>query len=171
VTYAVGGAAGAVNQVAVTVAAPVAGAGHAAASAGARTGVYAALVSFDLAKGAARVTLNEAQAGIALGYNALTALPLQTLLGAANGVVFLAWDGPRLAIATAKGEVKWRTPDGAQGSVPVQSLPVGTVVDLDALRREEGVTVEVVEDDPQVIGNVLEKLPQDLRLPRPGGEQ
>jgi len=29
----------------------------------------------------------------------------------------------------------------------------------------------VVEDDPQVIQNVLEKLPQDLRLPRTGEKQ
>ena len=133
--------------------------------------MYAAQVSFDLAKGATKVTLNQAQAGIVLGYNALTALPTQTVLGAANGAVFLAWDGPRLVIATAKGEVKWRDPGGVQGSVPVQSVPVGTVVDLDALRREQGVKVEVVEDDPQVIQNVLEKLPQDLRLPRTGEKQ
>ncbi len=171
VTYAVGGSVGAVNQVAVTAAAPAAGAGHAAVSAATQTGVYAAQVSFDLAKGATKVTLNQAQAGIVLGYNALTALPTQTVLGAANGAVFLAWDGPRLVIATAKGEVKWRDPDGVQGSVPVQSVPVGTVVDLDALRREQGVKVEVVDDDPQVIQNVLEKLPQDLRLPRTGEKQ
>ena len=171
VTYVAGGAAGGVNQVAVTAAAPVAGAGYAAASATAQTGVYAAQVSFDLAKGVTKVTLNQTQAGIALGYNALTALPTQTVLAAANGAVFLAWDGPRLVIATAKGEVNWRDPGRAQGSVPVQSVPVGTVVDLDALRREAGVTVEVVEDDPEVIQNVLEKLPQDLRLPRTGEKQ
>lgn len=171
VTYAAGGAAGAVNQVAVTVAAPAAGAGLATASAVGQTGVYAAQVSYDLAKGVTRVALNQGQAGVVLGYNALTALPLQTGLGAVDGVVFLAWDGPRLAIATARGEVKWRDPAGAEGSVPVQSLPVGTVVDLEALRREGGVTVETVEDDPQVIERVLEKLPQDLRLPRAGEKQ
>src|SRR4029077_18724798 len=102
-----------------------------------------------------------------LGYNALTALPTQTVLGAANGVVFLAWDGPRLIIATARGEVRWRDPGGAQGSVPVQSLPVGTVVDLDALRKEPGVSVEVLGEDPQVVEKVLENLPRDLRVPGP----
>lgn len=168
VTYAAGGTVGVVNQVAVTAAAPVAGAGHAAGSVAGQSAVYAAQVSFDLAKGATRVTLNQAEAGIALGYNALTALPTQTVLGAANGAVFLAWDGPRLVIATAKGEVQWHDANGAQGTVPVQSVPVGTVVDLEALRREKGVKVEVVEDDPKVVHKVLEKLPRDLRLPQTG---
>lgn len=167
VTYAVGGAAGAVNQVAVTAAAPVAGAGVAAGSVATDSGVYAVQVSFDLASGVAKVTMNQAQAGIVLGYNALTALPTQTVLGAANGVVFLAWDGPRLVIASAKGEVQWRDASGARASVPVGSLPVGTVVDLDALRKEPGVTVEPLSDDPHLVGKVLEKLPQDLRVPAP----
>ena len=73
--------------------------------------------------------------------------------------------GPRLVIASARGEVRWRDGDGAQGSVPVQSLPVGTVVDLDALRKEPGVAVDVLSDDPRVVEKVLGKLPQDLRLP------
>lgn len=165
VTYAAGGAVGAVNQVAVTAAAPVAGVGYAAGSAVAETGVYAVQVSYDLATGVAKVTMNQAQAGIVLGYNALTALPFQTVVGAANGVIFLAWDGPRLVVASAKGEVQWRDDGGARGGVPVQSLPVGTVVDLDALRKEPGVTVETLSDDPQVVEKVLEKLPQDLRVP------
>lgn len=165
VTYAAGGAVGAVNQVAVTTAAPVAGAGYAAGSAAVETGIYAVQVTYDLATGVTKVTMNQAQSGIVLGYNALTALPTQALLGAANGAVFLAWDGPRLVVAAAKGEVKWHDDGGARHSVPVQSLPVGTVVDLDALSKEPGVTVEPLSDDPQVVEKVLEKLPQDLRVP------
>jgi hypothetical protein len=173
VTYTAGGTIGAVNQIAVTAAAPVAGAGQAAGSAVGQSGVYAAQVSYDLASGLTRVTLNQARAGVALGYNALTALPTQTVLGAANSALFLAWDGPRLVIASARGEVQWRDERGTRGSVPVQSLPVGTVVDLDALGREPGVTVEILSDDPQTVEKVLEKLPQDLRetLPsRAGGK-
>lgn len=165
VTYAAGGAVGAVNQVAVTAATPLAGAGYASGSAAADTGIYAAQVGYDLTTGLARVTMNQAQAGVVLGYNALTALPTQTVLGAVNGVVFLAWDGPRLVIASARGEVRWHDGAGAQGSVPVRSLPVGAVVDLDALRKEPGASVEVLDDDPDVVENVLEKLPQDLRVP------
>jgi hypothetical protein len=165
VTYAAGGALGAVNQVAVTTAAPVAGVGYATGSAAAETGVYAVQVSYDLATGVTKVTMNQAQAGVVLGYNALTALPTQAVLGAANGAVFLAWDGPRLVVAAARGEVQWSGDGGTRGSVPVQSLPVGAVVDLDQLRKEPGVTVETLSDDPQVVEKVLQKLPQDLRVP------
>lgn len=164
ITGVVGGAAGAINQVAVSAAAPAVGAGHAGIAGAGETAYYAAQVGYDLAKGTTRVTLNQAKAGIALGYNALTALPTQVVLGAANGVVFLSWDGPRLVLATAKGELAWRDEQGAEEKVPVASLPVGSVVDLEALEREKGVTVEVVSDDPEVIERVLEKLPQDLRV-------
>jgi hypothetical protein len=164
VTYAVGGAAGAVSQVAVTTVAPLTGVGRAAVSSVADTAVYAAQVSYDLVAGTTKVTLNQAQAGIALGYNALTAIPTQALLGTANSAVFLAWDGPRLVIASAKGEVQWSDASGAKGSVPVQSVPVGTVVDLQTLGTENGVEVKVINDDPDVIQKVLEKLPQDLRV-------
>jgi hypothetical protein len=164
VTAAVGGAAGVVNQVAVTAAAPVAGAGKAVAAGAADTGVYAAQVSYDLLKGTTLVTMNQAQSGIVLGYNALTALPTQMLLGAANSVVFLAYDGPRLVLASVKGEVQWTNKNGEKGSVPVQSLPVGSVVDLKALSREPGVQVQVISDDPDVVQKALEKLPDDLRV-------
>ena len=63
VTYAVGGAAGAVSQIAVTTAAPLAGVGQAAVSSAAGTAVYAAQVSYDLVAGTTKVTLNQAQAG------------------------------------------------------------------------------------------------------------
>ena len=164
VTAVAGGAVGAVNQVAVTAAAPVAGAGQAVAVGAAETGVYAAQVSYDLLKGVTKVTLNQAQSGIVLGYNALTALPTQALLGAANGVVFLAYDGPRLVVASVKGEVQWANKSGEKGSIPVQSLPVGSVVDLNALGKEPGVQVQIISDDPEVVQKVLEKLPDDLRV-------
>lgn len=164
VTAAVGGSIGAVNQVAVTTAAPVAGAGRAVAAGAAETGVYAAQVSYDMVKGAAKVTMHQAQSGIVLGYNALTALPTQALLGAANGIVFLAYDGPRLVIASVKGEVQWSNTKGETHSIPVQSLPVGSVVDLAALGMEPGVQIQVISDDPDVVKKVLENLPDDLRV-------
>jgi len=163
VTAAVGGAAGAVNQVAVTVAAPVAGAGKAVATDVAKTGVYAAQVGYDLIKGGTVVTMNQAQSGIVLGYNALTALPTQMLLGSANAVVFLAYDGPRLVLASAKGEVQWSDKNGVN-SMPVQSLPVGSVVDLKALGSEPGIQVQIISDNPEVVQKALEKLPDDLRV-------
>jgi len=94
------------------VASPVVGASKTAVSGVANTGVYAAQVSYDLLKGVTKVTLNQAQSGIVLGYNALTALPTQLLLGTANGIVFLAYDGPRLVLASVKGEVQWSGKSG-----------------------------------------------------------
>lgn len=164
VTAVVGGAMGVANQIAVTAATPVAGAGKAVAVGAAETGMYAAQVSYDLLKGATKVTMNQAQSGIVLGYNALTALPTQTLLSAANGIVFLAYDGPRLVVASAKGEVQWSGKNGDKNSTPVQSLPVGSVVDLDALSKESGVQLQVISDDPEVVQKVLEELPDDLRV-------
>ncbi|MDH4275813.1 MAG: hypothetical protein OEW08_12320, partial [Gammaproteobacteria bacterium] len=165
-SYLVGGTLGAVNQVAVTAAAPLVGAGHTLVQGGAHTVEYAALVSTDIAGGATKVTLNQVQAGVALGYNALTALPTQLALGAANSVVFLAWDGPRLVLATARGEVRWQA-NSQTHSLSVQSLPVGSVVDMRALGDTPGVKVETLSEDPAVIQEVLEKLPEDLRVGTP----
>lgn len=163
VTAAAGGAVGAVNQVAVTVATPVIGAGKTVAVGAADTGMYAAQVSYDLIKGVTKVTMNQARSGIVLGYNALTALPTHILLGAMDGVVFLAYDGPRLVVASVKGEVQWSDKSGEKGNLPVQSLPVGSVVDLNALGKQPGVQTQIISDDPEVVQKVLEKLPDDLR--------
>lgn len=163
VTAAVGGAAGVVNQVAVTAASPVAGATKAVVVGTAETGVYAAQVGYDLIKGVTKVTINQAQSGIVLGYNALTALPTQLLLGTANGIVFLAYDGPRLVVASVKGEVQWTNKKGEINTMPVQSLPVGSVVDLNAISKEPGIQVQIISDDPDVVYKVLEKIPEDLR--------
>ncbi|MEO8333025.1 MAG: hypothetical protein ABI479_11390 [Gallionella sp.] len=167
VTYTTGYAVGAVNQIAVTAATPAVTAGKAVAVGVGETGIYAAQVSYDLLKGTTQVAMNQAQSGIVLGYNALTAIPTQLLLGTANGVIFLAYDGPRLVLASAKGEVQWQDDKGTHGSVPVQSLPVGSVVDLEALGKEPGINLQVISDDPELVHQVLEKIPEDLRT----GEQ
>jgi len=60
VTATVGGAAGAINQIAVTAAAPVVGAGAATVEGAADTVVYGAQVSYDLLTGVTRVTMNQA---------------------------------------------------------------------------------------------------------------
>ncbi|MEK6750110.1 MAG: hypothetical protein AABY83_13060 [Pseudomonadota bacterium] len=163
VVYIGGGTLGAINQVTVTAAAPLAGIAHGVVKGGAGTFEYAALVSTDVVGGATKVALNQVSAGVALGYNALTALPTQLALGAANSVVFLAWDGPRLILAAAKGEVRWNS-ESATHSLPVQSLPVGSVVDLQSLSKSPGIQVETLSDDPDIVHAVLEKLPADLRV-------
>ena len=78
-------------------------------------------------------------------------------MGTIDGGVFLAWDGSRLVIASAKGEV-----GNSTGSHRIDSLPVGSVVDLKELQAQ-GVEVNVVSEDPGVIKDVLEGLSGDLR--------
>jgi len=117
-----------------------------------------AFVSYDAVVGTSKVVINQASAAVVLGYNALTALPAHAFMGIADSAVFLAYDGPRLVIAYAKGEIKNK--DNA--AISVDSLPVGSVVDLNAL-KQEGVDVKVLSDDPNVIKKVLKELPDDLR--------
>ncbi|MDH5301060.1 MAG: hypothetical protein OEW58_06830 [Gammaproteobacteria bacterium] len=155
VTYAAGASAGLVNQVAVTTMAPVAATAQAAGTVALDTAAYAGQVSYDLIKGGGTVVFNQASSGVALGYNALTALPVQALLGTANATFFLVYDGPRLLVAKVSGEL-----DGAH---PLSELPVGSVVDMTRLQQQPGVTLEVISDDPAVVEQVLQRLPEDLR--------
>jgi hypothetical protein len=158
-TYAGGAAVGAVNQVAFTAAGPAYAAGVGTASTTVDTAVYVALVTYDAAAGVTKVAINQSASAVVLGYNALTAIPTHTLLAAGDAAIFLAWDGPRLVIAAARGDL------GAKhgGTASVSDLPVGTVVDLEKLRAAEGAQVEVLSTDEKVIKDVLEKLPEDLR--------
>jgi len=169
VTYAAGGGLGAVNQVAFTASAPVVGAGEGVITTVFDTATYVGFVAYDGVKGTTRVVINQAQSGIVLGYNALTAIPTHLVMGAEDAVVFLAWDGPRLAIAAAQGRLK-SSSEADTESVPSENrsptmgdLPVGTVVDLKKLEQNQGAKVTVISTDPAVIRNVLERLPDDLR--------
>jgi hypothetical protein len=127
-------------------------------STAADTGKYVAFVSYDAITGISRVTINQASSGVVLGYNALTALPAHLFMGTVDSVVFLAYDGPRLVVAYAKGDIK---SDNNQ-STRIDSLPVGSVIDLQLLAKE-GIEVKTLSDDPAVINKVLEQLPNDLR--------
>jgi len=157
-TYVTGASIGAVNQVAFTAAAPVVAAGSDVALTAADTGKYVAFVSYDAVVGTSKVVINQASAAVVLGYNALTALPAHAFMGIADSAVFLAYDGPRLVVAYAKGEIK----NNDDESVRIDSLPVGSVVDLITL-EQEGIDVKVLSDDPAVIKKVMEQLPGDLR--------
>jgi hypothetical protein len=159
ITYTGGAAIGAVNQVAFTAAGPAYAAGVGAASTAVDTTAYVALVTFDAAAGVTKVAINQGASGVVLGYNALTAIPTHTLLAAGDAAIFLAWDGPRLVIAAAQGEIGSK----AEGTGSLSDLPVGTVVDLGKVRSAPGAKVEVLSTDEQVIKDVLEKLPADLR--------
>jgi len=88
-------------------------------------------------------------------------------MGVEDTAVFLVWDGPRLAIAAARGRIKTGG-DGADRPT-LGDLPVGTVVDMKKLEQSQGTKVEVLSTDPAVIRDVLERLPDDLRTE--GGER
>ena len=165
VTYAAGGTLGAVNQVAFTAAGPIAGVGQAVLTTGIDTAAYVGLVTYDVTKGVTKVVINQAASGVVLGYNALTAVPTHLVLGAEDAAIFLAWDGPRLVIAAARGDLK---AGDAPGKATMGDLPVGTVVDLKKLEQSQGIKTEVISTDPVVIRGVMERLPEDLRTD--GGE-
>lgn len=155
VTYVGGTTMGAINQVAFTAAGPVVGVSEAAVAATADTAQYVGFLAYDGVKGTTKVVINQAQSGVVLGYHALTAIPAHLVMGAVDGAVLLAYDGPRLLIASIRGELK--------GGYPAGELPAGAVIDLDKLRGKDGMEVKVLSDDPAVIRDVLQKLPCDLR--------
>jgi len=151
---------GVINQVGTTVAAPAAGVTQGVVTSTADTLMYGALVTYDAVAGTTKVFVNQVKSGVVLGYNALTAIPSQLLLGTVNSAVFLFWDGPRLTIATLKGEVDYKGQSLQPGA-----LPVGSVIDLKTLSQENPGQLKTITDDPQVIENVLESLPKDLLQP------
>lgn len=158
-TYVMGTTIGAVNQVAFTAGAPVVGIAEGTAKSAADTAKYVGFMVYDSVKGTTKVVINQASAGIVLGYNALSAIPMHLFVGAVDSAIFLAWDGPRLVLATVKGEVK-----GDEGKIFTPGdLPVGTVVDMGKIRMSERLTLEVISEDPEVIKDVIRKIPCDLR--------
>jgi hypothetical protein len=161
VTYAAGGTLGAVNQVAFTAAGPVTGAAQGVATTTIDTAAYVGLVTYDGVKGVTKVVINQASSGVVLGYNALTAVPTHLVMGVEDMAVFLAWDGPRLMIAAASGNLK--TGGAGKDQRTLGDLPVGTVVDMKKLEESQGTKVKVLSTDPAVIRDVLERLPDDLR--------
>ena len=157
-TYVGGTTLGLLNQTASTVAAPVAVTGQGVAVGIADTLQYGALVTFDIAKGTTKVFANQIQSGVVLGYNALTAIPSHLLLGTTNSVVFLFYDGPKLTLATIKGQVNY----GGKNLQP-GALPVGSVVNLKALTQQGQAELQIISEDPEIIHQVLTEMPKDLK--------
>ncbi len=151
---------GAVNQVAFTTAGPMATVGEAAALTTFDTGKYVGFVTYDALAGSTKVAINQASSGVVLGYNALSALPAHLFMGAEDAAILLAWEGPKLLIAKASGRLKSRS---GQADSSAGDLPVGTVINLKQLQSTEGITVEVLSEDPKQIRNVLQQLPCDMR--------
>ncbi|MCV6608140.1 MAG: hypothetical protein OIF32_08010 [Campylobacterales bacterium] len=152
ITYTTGGTIGAVNQVATTVASPVIATGKAVGKSTVDTGKYVSFMAYDSVSGTSKVIYNQLASGVVLGYNGLTAIPTHLAMGVVDTVV-LAYDGPRLVIATVNGEV-----DGFSSA----GLPAGTVVDLQKLQNENNINIKIISKDPKVIENVLGSMKKDL---------
>jgi hypothetical protein len=158
VTYVAGSTLGVINQIGSTVISPVAGIAQGAVSTTGETLAYGTLVTYDAIVGTTKVFVEQVKSGVVLGYNALTALPAHLLLGGINTAYFLVWDGPKLVIAAVQGDVSFDA-NNLQPGV----LPVGAVVDLKALQNKSQLEIKIISDDPQVINQVLESLPKDLK--------
>ncbi|MFA6237873.1 MAG: hypothetical protein WC635_11135 [Bacteriovorax sp.] len=152
VTYVAGETFGVVTQVAVTSTAPLVGTGKFVLASIEDTATQAALLTYDTLKGTSEVVLNQGKAAVVLGYNALTAIPTQTAMAAGNALIFLSWDGPRLALYSLKGDVAFSN-----------KFPAGLVLNRKKLEESKTFKVEKISEDPKVIQDVLSKMPQDIR--------
>ena len=160
VTAVTGTLLGAVNQVAFTVGGPAVGIGEAASLATLDTGKYVGFMTYDAISVTTKVVINQASAGVVLGYNALSALPAHLFMGAEDVAILLAWEGPKLLIVSVTGRVKSKQ---GRAESSAGDLPAGTVIDLNQLRVTEGMKVKVLSEDPNAIRDVLQQLPCDLR--------
>lgn len=159
-TYVTGGTLGAMNQVAFSTLGPTYAAAEGVTTTTVDTARYVSFLAYDSVKGVTKVVINQASAGVVLGYNALTAIPAHLFTGAIDTVVLLAYDGPRLVIVSATGSVRH-----GEERAPLGELPVGTVIDLKELQKNPDIEVKVLSEESAVIREVVEKLPEDLRVP------
>ncbi len=158
VTAVAGHGLGFFNQVAVSAVAPAVSTGADFVATGASTAKFAGLMTYDIATSSTKIIIKELRVGAVLGYNMLSALPTHIVMGAADSVILLAWDGPRLILAKVSGRITRGTE-----AFPVNALPVGAVIDLEKLREEKDVKVENLEVTQDELQKILEKAPDDFR--------
>jgi hypothetical protein len=164
VTYVAGSSIGVINQMVTTVAAPTAGVAQGVVTATTDTVKYGALLTYDAITATTKVFINQVKSGVVLGYNALTAIPSQLLLTSMNTAYFIVIDGPKLAIASIQGQVHLNQKDQAKPSTfNAGYIPVGSVIDLKALKMQSDVDVNIVTEDPKIINQVIEQLSKDLK--------
>jgi hypothetical protein len=156
-TYVAGQGLAYINQVAMTALAGGASGGTFVTSTALDTINSIAHFSYDIAKETSKVIVGSGSSAIVLGYNALTALPTQTFFTLINSAAFLVWDGPRLAVYRIRGKIK---------DSSIEDLPVGAVLDFNKIKKLEieGLEVDVLTKDQEVIKKILEQLPKDLRI-------
>ncbi len=140
-----------INQVAIVSSKPVYQGGRWLVATTSATANYAALTAYEVGKAAGLVVVNQVKVGLVLGYNALTAIPAQAVMGAANSVIFLAYEGPKLAIYSGLGKI-----DG----ISIADLPVGSVIDLQKL-KDQNIEVKKINEDSEVIQMILKSSGKD----------
>ena len=157
-----GTAVGAFNQVATFTGVESTRATGAVAGAAYETGATATGMIYDFSKGSTQSVYYALKSGVVLSYAALTVIPTHLLLTVPDATIFLAWDGPRLVIASVKGNYKG-----------FESLPVGSVVDLEEARKQG--KVEILTDDQTIVKKVLEKEIQnreeEMKKQKEGGDK
>ncbi|TGL33393.1 hypothetical protein [Leptospira perdikensis] len=142
-TYTAGTTLAAFNQV-TTVAATTAGGTIGAVGGTAYdTGAYATGMVYDLAKGTSEAGVYMMSSGLVLGYSAMTVLPSQLILTAVDGPILIIYDGPRVVIASVRGNY-----------LGFDDVPTGTVINLEEAKKAG--KVKILTDDPKIIKKVLD---------------
>ncbi len=149
-SYLGGGTLGAINQVATTAVAPISGAGQLTLSTTYSLAKFATVTSYDIGKNVVSSAANIGLAGIVLGYNALTATPTHLLLGAANSIFFVSWDGPRLILYALKNS-----------SLDLSKLKSGTILDVSKIKEQFPSSLIEVSDDQNILNNVIKGAVRD----------
>ncbi|WP_408095977.1 hypothetical protein ACJVC5_13120 [Peredibacter sp. HCB2-198] len=138
--------AGLINKVAINAVAPVVGGGEIVISQIASKATNSALYLSHGAAGAGEVLFETMESGVVLGYSALSQLPPQLLLSAANSAVFLVVDGPKLMLMGASGILAGKN---------IWELPSGAVMDMKKL-KEAGIELRPLSEDPRILKQVLQ---------------
>jgi hypothetical protein len=135
---------GVFNQVATFTGVESTRAVGAVAGAGYESGATATGMIYDFTSSSSQSVYYALKSGVVLSYSALTVIPTHLLLTVPDATIFLAWDGPRLVIASVRGNYKG-----------FENLPVGSIVDLEEARKQG--KVEILTDDQAIVKKVLEK--------------
>jgi hypothetical protein len=139
-------AAGLINKVAVKTSAPLVAGSRFTIEESAARAQDAVTVIVHGSEAVGNVFAEKLESGVVLTYSALSQIPPQILLTAANSTIFLVYDGPRLILKKVSGLLGDRT---------IADVPVGSVLDLKKIESQGG-KVEVLTEDPKVIKKVLE---------------
>lgn len=139
---------GLINKVAVKGIAPAIGTTQLAIEEVSSKAETAATFLIHGAEASGEVFFEKAESGVVLGYSAISQIPPQLLLTAANSAIFLIYDGPRLILAKISGAISDKN---------VVELPVGSVMDIEKMKAE-GITVEPLSEDPVIIKKVMENV-------------